>query len=156
MKTEILAAIGRVITNFAVLEHQLGIFVAVLIGQEDQQVTQCITAELSFRNLVNLSRSLHSVREPDEKIRAELSSIFKDIFEAEEKRNVIVHSLWGYGGDENVMTRIKITARKELKWQLEPMGKDEINEIAKSISETGYELQDFLKNHRYDFRSDKP
>ena len=54
------------------------------------------------------------------------------------------------------MTRIKTTAKKELKWQLEPMGKDEINEIAKSISETGYELQDFLKNHRYDFRSDKP
>ena len=49
----LLEAIGRITVNFALLEEAISLCIWALIGGE-QQMGQIVTAELSFRQLVDL------------------------------------------------------------------------------------------------------
>lgn len=104
-----LVEIGRVVANFAILEKELSSLIHCLLGT-NEDVTQIVTSELSFRNLLDLSASLvkqlHSPKET-ELFKATLKLVEK----AEEKRNLIVHSIWKVGFDWGV-TRSKNTAKR--------------------------------------------
>lgn len=151
MHKDLLEAMGRTVHNFAVLEHYLGVMGHVFIGIQNQSITQCIMAELSFRNLVNLVRSLHAQREKRSDIHAELLELTKRALDVESRRNQILHSLWSGPSEEPVAVRMKKTAKGELKWQSEELTANDLNSFSNSIGALIDHLQSFMKRQKYDF-----
>jgi hypothetical protein len=133
---EHLKALGQVIVNFALLETHVAMLTWALIGK-NQRVGQIITAGLSFRSLLTLTSSLwkHQVSDPERT--AEFEALLEDAQEAEQRRNVLTHSLWGAGESPGTVTRVKATAkpRKGLRHQFQQMSVKELNDIADFISE---------------------
>jgi hypothetical protein len=129
-----LQAIGLVTVNFAKLENAIEWFIWSLIGQ-DEGIGLIITTELSFKNLVALLSSLSRVKIANAEVLAELDRALKQALQADEKRNIILHSLWAQGQTRDTVTRIKKTAKlsKGLQHQVEEMTAEDITSIANFI-----------------------
>jgi hypothetical protein len=153
LSNEHLRAIGKVVTNFAILEHEISWFIWILLGLKTgvdaQELAQILTSELRFRNLIDLFGALYRHRVDEPARIEELKSLLGSLNEASKKRNIIVHSIWGAGSTGNQITRIKTTAKakKGLKWQRDPMNVREIDEIADFIGNTCLKLEDFLSRY---------
>jgi len=105
-----LQAIGLVVVNFAILENQIEWFIWRLIGL-DEPAGIIVTTELSFSNLVSLLSSLSKVKINDPVVLEELHGLTRQALQAQEKRNRIMHSLWGMGETRDTVVRVKKTAR---------------------------------------------
>ncbi len=92
---ECLVEIGRITVHFALLELALIDLTHRLLGLPERRA-RIITSELSFRGLQQLASSLVKERRPQELQRIE--AILKRVAACEDKRNVVSHSTWGYGG----------------------------------------------------------
>ena len=143
-KKEHLELIGLISVNFALLELALATGIWMALGV-DQRRGQIITSELSFKKLLALFSSLYQERSLTEEASQKLDLIIKTAIQAEEKRNVIVHSLWAEGSSESTITRTKTTAKasKGLRLQLEQVSIEDLRQIANQIAEAGYEIQFF-------------
>jgi hypothetical protein len=144
-RDEHLKAIGLITVNFALLENQIAFAIWFLIGL-DQQTGQIITAELSLKGLVALFCSLYRNKTNDPSAINELNDLMKKVTQAEEKRNVIMHSVWAAGDTEKTITRFKQTAKtkKGLQNQFEQMTVEKLNEIANEIAEAAAEVNEFV------------
>ena len=103
-------AIGRMCIAFSSLEGQLKFMVGKLVGI-DQIVGQIITAELSFRNILNLLGSLYKHRTNDNDFRKKVDDLLKNISNLEQNRNSLIHSTYGLTKDPETIARFKNTAR---------------------------------------------
>jgi hypothetical protein len=139
-----LHAIGLITINFAMLESTIASGVWFLSGL-DQKKGQIITAELSFKGLVALFSSFYRQATNDSKKLEELEGLIKKVMRAEEKRNVISHSLWAVGNSDETISRIKTTAKisKGLKHTFEQITVQSLTEIADEIADTAAEVQYF-------------
>jgi len=141
----LLEPIGSVTVNFAMLEGNLESFIWDLIGQ-DTRLGQIITAQLSFRQLIDLFGSLYCFRVRSLKFIAKYEAITKLLRQAEEKRNKIIHSQWAAGDTPESSTRIKTRARgsKGLAFTFEHTAKADILKIADFLAELSYKVQQLM------------
>jgi hypothetical protein len=139
-----LKAIGLITVNFAMLESAVASCAWLLLGL-NQVKGQIITAELSFKGLVALYSSLYRDGTHDSIKLAELDRLIKRVKQAENKRNVITHSLWMMGNSEKTITRTKTTAKisKGLKHQFEQLTVEGLNGIADEIADIAADFQLF-------------
>jgi len=140
-----LRAIGRITANFALLELMVSFCVWQLIGS-DQRLGQIITAELSFRKLLDLLSSLFRHRVSDPQLIEELNGLIAEAAQAEEKRNLITHSYWAASDTRETITRAKMTARRYggLKHQFEPMSVQDLDDIADFIAAAENHITQFM------------
>ncbi len=140
-----LRAIGQITANFAVLELVVSLSAWSLIGS-DQTLGQIITAELSFRKLLDLLSNLYRLRVNHPQLTEELDGLIAQAAQAEEKRNVITHSYWAAGDTHETSTRVKMTAKryKGLKHRSEPMSVEALNEIADFIAAAEHHITQFM------------
>jgi hypothetical protein len=140
MTQEFLAAIGAVTIEFSILERHLhfGIWVLLGLSLAEQATGQMVTAGLSFRTSVDLFAALVRHRFPSAEGK-HIQSVIGRVNEAEQKRNVIVHSTWAQAEGEQVM-RMKTTARGELKHQFEKMTLADVQAIATQIHAAAEEV----------------
>jgi hypothetical protein len=95
-----LAEIGRIVANFALLEVYLLVLIHGLLNLP-ASVGRLVTTEQPFRNLVGLAANL--VRERfDSSVQSDFRSVLALVRAAEQRRNQIVHSLWGGGSEDEV------------------------------------------------------
>ncbi|MBC8489357.1 MAG: hypothetical protein H8D45_25320 [Bacteroidetes bacterium] len=142
-----LMVIGRITVNFALLESSISMGIWKLIGAgQEQDFGKIITSELSFKNLVALFSSLFNYLVKDQSSIDQLKNLIKDAMEAEKKRNIITHSLYVGDKKKSEVIRIKTTAKihKGLKYQLESLTVNELNEIADFIAEVTANIQSFV------------
>ncbi len=115
MTQEFLAAIGAIVIESGVLEQQIHAATwSVLVGPrfEDQELGRIITSDLSVRKTFELFSSVVRHRFPDQPD-VNLSSLATKVTQAEEKRNLIVHSTWALAEDSHYM-RVKMTRKGNL------------------------------------------
>ena len=141
--------IGELTVNFALLEGTVahGIWLLLHPGNAGEQRTgQIVTAELSFRRLVEMLSCLYLHRHPDGDQEG-LKQLRAKLFHLEEKRNTIIHSYWGQDFDSGQTTRLKTTAKaKGIVYQSEIVTRTDIEEIANAITELAVELENFYKS----------
>lgn len=144
---EFLAEIGRIVLNYAILENAVKELIQELL-QMEVETGIIITSEMSFRNLLNLASSLVcDICSEDEQI--VFDEVLKLASSAEEERNQIVHSLWGFYTDKNtgedIATRLKYTARrgKGLTEKMVPYKLQNLRDVAHRMSIASYEIEKF-------------
>jgi hypothetical protein len=141
-----LRELGRVTAHFALLEYDLIELIHFLL-RLDAGSARAITSEQSFRGLQNLAFSLVKARREDQEQR--FREILKLVATAEEKRNVVAHSLWGVGGTSHngsvSIIRTKYTAKQRagLKLSRQIMTSADIQQIAMEVSIAAYEVERF-------------
>lgn len=137
----LLEAIGRITINVALLEEAISLCIWALIGGE-QQMGQIVTAQLSFRQLVDLSCSLYRFQVSDPAVLAELEGIRKSLHEAEGRRHRIIHSGWAAGPESGAGLRSKIVARAKqgLQYQFEKVTATDIDSLADFLATLADEI----------------
>lgn len=108
-------AIGRITVAYAELDTWLSSFIWTLIAPfEEQHLGQIITAELSFRQKLDLAAALFKYRCDDPVKRIELKALISRIEKLEARRNNVQHSLWIHQSEEpEQVTQLKITAKRK-------------------------------------------
>jgi hypothetical protein len=94
------------------LEVAISIFVWQLISN-DQRLGQIITAELSFRNLVGILSSIFKYRNNNQELIEELNKLLDRAIQAEEQRNLIIHSNWAVGSSQDTISRYKTRPKNQ-------------------------------------------
>jgi hypothetical protein len=145
MTQQFLAAIGAVTIEFATLEHQLhlGIWV-MLVGNtrlNEQLTAQIVTAGLSFKQSVDLFSALVRRRFPAAD-GPDLQTLAVRVRQAEEKRNLVVHSTWIQAEREHVI-RMKTTARGELQVRSQEMTVADLEDIARQVHTAAEDVLNF-------------
>jgi hypothetical protein len=135
---EHLKAIGSIIVSFASLENAVETAIWALMGI-DSTKGAIVTSEMSFKNLLALFSSLYlnKINAPDEI--EEMKALIKRSTQIEDRRNAVVHSLWGvrYYKHGQIVVRMKTTAKvsKGLKRQDEELSVEALESIYEEIVE---------------------
>jgi len=146
--------IGRISLHFAYLEREMRNSVDCLLDLSRSDLGYAVTAELSCKALRNLLGSLHKIVERDTEIIAELDNILNQITKIEEKRNVILHSLWRYNSRNDTIERIKSTAKsKGLSWQFQAFDLSMLKDFVFDIGVVRNLLKDFIFSNRTKYSS---
>jgi hypothetical protein len=124
-------ALGETIVWFEELDEQLSTAISFLLRRGDT-VGQIVTAELSFKGKVNLLATLFRHEAPQSTHLDQLEKLAGACFQAEEKRNQVVHSKWRNQLEGSGMTRSKYTARGKngLRHQSETLTPAQVQAIA--------------------------
>jgi len=146
---EHLKHIGDITVSFALLESQIKTLIGSLIA-EHQRIGQIITAQLSFRNLLDLVISLYLERHGEDDDYLKLKLLMNKAGNIEENgegvsRNKIIHSIWAAGRDKDHITRVKTNERKKngLKFQFEELSAQELAAFAKETRNLADEISRF-------------
>lgn len=145
--------VGRVIIHFNFLEEQISLAIIKLL-KVDTKVGHILTAELSFKNKVNLLGSLYL----ELKDHTQFNSFFKDQDEAfneiliacnecEELRNKIAHSQFDYLHDANknfVRRKMNSKAKNGLIETREIIDPDLFLDISDHMCELGHDIEEFF------------
>jgi len=99
------SAIGRIVLNFADLEREFSSVIAFLL-QVKPEAGSTVTAELSFKNKLNLISALYRQCTVDQESLDWFSALMKLLQKCEELRNQIVHSHW-FDAREAGVLRVK-------------------------------------------------
>jgi hypothetical protein len=116
-----------------------------MLCENCQEVVQIVAAQLSFKKLRAFLTSLYIERFGED---ADLPAFRKLMQRAElleNKRNLVTHSQWAYGGDENTIMRFKHTAREKhgLKFHAENFTVDDLAMFVKEIKILAGDITDF-------------
>lgn len=109
-----------------------------------KRLGQIVTAQLSFRQKIDLLSSIceDKLNNPDEL--AKLDKVLSRVARAEQERNTIVHSVWTAYALNETTARIKATARRKtkgLKIKIENVSVRDLENIADNIARAAYDLQ---------------
>ncbi len=145
IRKELLEPIGLISVNFGMLESGLEFFIWILISK-NQRIGQIVTAQLSYKKLVDVFSSLFRELVKDNQYYDEFEDIRKRLHKAEEIRNAIIHSRWGASRQQNSSLRIKTTAtsKKGIEFKHETISLEEIKNIADNIAILASDLSDLL------------
>ncbi len=144
-------AVGKVTIAFSYLEDNVCYTVWAMLGG-DRQTADCITAEMSFRNLINLISSLLKQKEKEGIRSTDLAPLLRDAIKktnaAEQDRNRIVHSRWGFSSKLEAV-REKVTAKQKhgLNYDAEPAAVSEIEAVVSRIDEAESAVLDFVRKY---------
>ncbi len=108
-------SIGRITVAFSQLDSWLNSLIWFLISTpEEQYLGQIITAEISFRQKLDLVAALFKYRCKDIDKQTELTSLIARIEKLEARRNIVQHSLWIHQSEKlDQVTQFKITAKRK-------------------------------------------
>lgn len=112
-----------------------------------KRLGQIVTAELSFRQKINLLSSIYKDKITNSNELAELDLVLKRAAQAEEKRNTLVHSVWTTYVDTETDTvaRIKAVAkRKGLKVEIKSVSLKDLESVADNITNVAYDIQTLI------------
>ena len=109
---ELLVHIGDMTVSFAMLELYLQELMRILLGDESPRIGYIVSSHLSFRNLRAVAISLYKERYGEDGAYSELADLLREAGKLEDERNLITHSIWGFGDDVASIKRIKITAHQ--------------------------------------------
>jgi hypothetical protein len=141
----LLARIGDMTVSFALLEYEIQTLAGSQI-QDDQRITQTITAELSFKQLRALTTSLYRERHGEDADFETRRSLMKRAADLEANRNRITHSIWAAGERPDTVTRIKTTAKEKhgrrVDFQYE-VSEQDLRDVADNIKRLAKEVQRF-------------
>ncbi len=108
--SKIFSAMGRIATFSTELEDALSYAIHHLID-EKIEFTKIITVEQSFSAKISLLLNLYRARHGEDEDFKKLKVITNRASKAQEKRNIVVHSLWRSAGAPDVVTQIKSLAK---------------------------------------------
>lgn len=138
------ASLGRIVEGFSFLERTLS-NVIILILDVTNEIGNIITAELSYKNKINLFSSLFKNNiDIFKKVHSDIETQFTELLslcnKAEEIRNQIIHS--SYVSDRY---RVKVTAKakKGLNKNVEEVNPDHLLNIADFIVYVGMSVEAF-------------
>lgn len=146
---ELIKAIGLIVVCFEGLNNSVSSGIWSLL-KINRLAGECITSELSFKGSLHLFSSLYRLECTDVAKIKELAVILKKANQAEEKRNIIMHSAWGLGSEyKGELLRIKSTAKmsKGLNQQFEEMSVGDLHAISSEIAEASSIFSRFFINH---------
>ena len=146
---ELLAPLGKMTAYFAMLESQVSSAIGLLIHGNsiaEQRIGQIVTADLSFKQLVNLFHALALHRfSAEPKVVEAAGKLRTRLVEAGEQRNILTHSIWGAASKRGHATRIKSRLKKgELKFTFDDYSADDISKIALGFGALTSDLMEFL------------
>jgi len=145
---EFIRALGRVTLAFAHLEFSLSLFCGTYSGVK-YPVNEIITAQFSFKQLINLASSLYHHTEQDVQKVTELDKLLSKSFQLEQERNTIVHSFYGLKGQNLIVVRQKNTTRLKRGFhkQYEEMKPEQVNALAEKIKQVSKEINVLIYQH---------
>lgn len=126
-----LAEIGRMVVVNSLIEHELKHLIETMVSNKFYgNSMEIVTSELSGRDLINITKSLLTDREMFEKHK----ELIKKITEVTDKRNTIIHSLYGVRTNietnNRTIVRLKNANRKgKLNKQKEEITEKELKEL---------------------------
>ena len=109
-----------------------------------KRLGQIITAELSFRQKIDLLSSIYRDKRDNSSELAELDRVLKRAVQAEQKRNTVVHSVWTAYAVNETPGRIKTIAKrrsKGLKLEIESISVKDLEDVANYIANVAYDIQ---------------
>jgi len=109
-----------------------------------KRLGQIVTAELSFRQKIDLLSSIYRDKLDKPAELAQLDEVLARVAEAEQKRNTIVHSVWTEYAVDGTPARIKATAKRKskgLKMKIESVSVKDLEDIAEYIAKAAYDVQ---------------
>lgn len=141
----LLEAIGHITVNFALLEEAISLCIWALIRGEEP-IGQIVTAQLSFRQLVDLFCSLYRFQVSDPTVLDELEGIRKSLHEAEERRNRIIHSGWAAGHEPGLGFRTKTVAKAKqgLQHQFEKIRASDVHALADFLARLADQIVELM------------
>jgi len=141
-----LIPIGNITVSFALLERCIQQLVDFAIPAR-QELSQIITAELSFAQLRALAFSLFLNQfGEDENVDIQgLKRLMARAESVEKKRNQITHSMWLAGKTADEITRMKTTAKQKdgLRFHVASLTVPDLEAVATEILEVATAVQDF-------------
>ncbi len=157
---EHLKEIGDMTVSFAALVFMLQLLAESLLSA-DQNVGRLVTAELSFKNIKALIKSLYLEQHGKDDDLNTLDSLLKRAGKVEELRNQITHSIWAIKGDMKTIVTIKTTAKENhgLKTSSTSYTAEDLRKFCDEIKQLGqaiFEFQAHLirrKKASYTFKS---
>jgi hypothetical protein len=146
---EIIQILGGITVNFGALENALNVSIWFFLGDGTtimEERWQILTAQLSFKQLVNMFANLYRHRFP-ERGDAEMCDLVKRCFKAEDQRNNLIHSLW-VDGERNTQEasalRLKLTARSNgFKLQAEEHTLSQLVKVGNEMADLAFDVQAF-------------
>ena len=138
---EKLKAIGLIIARFQRLELTITDFIHYLIDSDinNKPITYILLARTPFKKLVEILVSLSIKQSYDEQ--ENLKYLLTKANQAEEIRNVIVHSVWSWG----IRSKIKINKQKQLVFESENLTADTLERVAAKVYELDIALNNLLR-----------
>jgi hypothetical protein len=142
---QLLEPLGKITANFSFLEDVLSsCIVKLLFGNdpEEQIKGRIITAELSFRQKINLFCSLYKhLPQKDNNV---IEQLRKEISDVEEKRNRITHSLLISVSDgtkvQDMRIKYNVKGKKGFTIDYEEISSNNLSKIADEIGQATYKL----------------
>lgn len=145
---QVVHGLGVVCIEFQMLETVLKAGIGELAAKDDRILGSLISAELSFKGLVDLLYGLVEYEWEGSNHPKELKLILGRCIAAEGKRNQLIHSNWYEPTTEQGVTRVKFTARnqKGLRMQNETVTPEDMDKIAEELRACRMELASPLYN----------
>jgi len=147
-----LRALGRLTTEFSLLETMVQLVILGLLNEAEQQNgIMILTAQLSFARLCDAAAAIARERMKDVPAAVdELKKLLKRAGNLAKERNRLIHSVWLPipGDPSGLLSRIKITAKGKLDIQFVPnVPAKDLYCVADEISTATADLWTFLKQH---------
>jgi len=117
ISNEILAEIGKATVLFGLIESSLGEIIGkiITVGGRRRELGVIVTAELSFKQRVAAVNSLLLLAlGKDNEVVAQFDRLKPVLFQAEQERNTVVHSVWAKDAeavDPHAVIRMKASAK---------------------------------------------
>jgi hypothetical protein len=129
------AAIGKVASNWAVLERLIDSAIWGLLGANDEDGA-CLTAQLaSIGRRLDAFNSLIRLRKGSDELMSQINAFPRKANEAARKRNRIVHDPWVAERHTLVPHRFQITADPVPVFQYKAMLTDEASSVVEEIAD---------------------
>lgn len=141
-----LQKLGEVAVEFGNLEFHLdsAIWELVAASNDDlKRLLQAVTVEMSFDRKVHAFASLFKLRFPEEAKDEKLETIVAELFDAQRKRNAVLHSAWSHTAAGPRRLKGSARVKPALRWQLQTASAQELAAVSAQIAETSQNLNRF-------------
>jgi len=108
--------LGEAIASFQFLEDRISDCIAALTGR-NRKIGRIISSELSYRAKISVFVALFLYRTSLSKLHDDMKKLVSQLYEAEQRRNTIVHSSWdaNFQRPSAILRRKKLVVEKVLK-----------------------------------------
>ena len=131
------AAIGKVATQWALLEKYIDVVIWDLVGSDPRDVA-CVTSQIGgVGRQIDAMTALYELNGAGKKTLKALNKFAVTSGEMSRKRNRIIHDIWGYEEQTGELYRFEITAQKRLVMDPHPVPLSDLAKVA-----------DDIRNHR--------
>jgi hypothetical protein len=145
VREEHYAAIGKVASNWAVLERLIDSAIWGLSGADDEEGA-CLTAQLpSIGRRLDTFNSLIRLRKGSAELMSQINIFTRKANEAARRRNRIVHDPWGAERHTLLPHRFQITADPIPVFRYKAVPTDEVIKVVEEIADLINEFDRFVR-----------